>query len=100
MKKRIRMMTVERMKTNDGMRQVQKYNTLDELRAEKAEVSRRLGKGVEKLQSDIVESFVPENSLLDSAFSYIRYVGYAMTAFKTARTVMNAIAFMRRRKWF
>ena len=87
-------------KTNDAMKQVQKYNSLEELRAEKAVVSRRLNKGVEKLQSDIVDSFVPESSLLDSAVPYIKYVGYAMTAFKTARMAKNVVCFLRRRKWF
>lgn len=82
------------------MKQVHRYNTLADLRADKAKVRRRLGNGVNKLQSDITESFVPDSSLLDSAIPYVKYVGYALTAFKTARNVKNLIGFLRRRGWF
>jgi len=82
------------------MKQPQIYNSLEELRADKAKVSKKLNKGVRKLQDDIVDSFVPDDSLIDSAVPYMKYVGYALTAFKTARTAKNIISFLRRRNWF
>ena len=89
-----------KMKTDGTMKQAQGYATLSEVRAEKAKVSRRLSKGVEKLQSDIVDSFVPDTSFFDSALPYMKYFGYAVTAYKTARMAKNVMSFLHRRKWF
>ena len=81
-------------------RNVQSYHSLEELRADKLIVSRRLRKKVGKLQSDITESFTPDRSFIDSSIPYMKYVGYALTAYKTARTVKKIVDFARRRNWF
>lgn len=81
-------------------RQVHQYHTLQELRADKSRVSKKLNKKVRKLQTDIVDSFTPDKTFLDSSLPYLRYIGYALTGFKVARKVWNVIDFARRRKWF
>lgn len=81
-------------------RQSVQYHSLDELRAEKQRVGKRLGKKVKKLQTDVAQTFTPDRSFVDSSIPYMRYIGYAITGFKVARKVKKIVDFARRRKWF
>ncbi|MCR5313902.1 MAG: hypothetical protein K6E54_09765 [Bacteroidaceae bacterium] len=75
------------------------YMTLAELRADKDVAYAKLNKEVKQLQDDIVDSFLPERSYLDSSIPYMRYVGYGLTAYKTAKTVKKIFDFIHRRSW-
>jgi len=78
----------------------QEYNSLAELRADKAKVRRALGKATQALEADAVDLVLPSNnSFLNSDFSYMRYVGYGITAFKTFNVVRKLVGFARTRRW-
>ena len=75
------------------------YLTLEELRADKRKVGRKLSTELTQLQDDVVSSFLPERSYIDSTVPYMRYVGYGLTAYKTAKTVKRLFDFVHKRNW-
>lgn len=47
-------------------------------------------------KSSIKHNFLPDNDgILNSDFRWLRYVGYGITAVKTARTVFKVVGFIR-----
>jgi len=80
-------------------KQKQQYMTLAELRADRQKVGKKLNKQLEELQEDITNSFLPDDSYLDSSVPYMKYIGYGLTAYKTAKTVKKVFDFIHRRSW-
>ena len=82
------------------MKKKLEYNTLAELRSDKTKVRRALGKATQALETDAVDLVFPSNNaFLNSDFSYMRYVGYGITAFKTFNVVRKLVSFVRTMRW-
>ena len=76
-----------------------RFSSLEELRQEKGQVEKCLSIELTKFQKDVVDSFMPERSYIDSSIPYMRYIGYGMTAYRTAKVVKNIFDFIHRRSW-
>ena len=77
----------------------QMYDSLEELRADKHKLSHQLGKATKALEADAVDCVLPSNTFLSSDFSYTRYIGYGITAFKTFNIVRKVVGFVSSRRW-
>ena len=76
------------------------YNSLEELRADKLKVEHALGRASKALETDAIDCVLPSNNaFLSSDFSYLRYVGYGITAFKTFNFVRKVVGFVSARRW-
>jgi len=75
------------------------YDSLEQLRIDKMRVSKRLDVQSKELKKDAMDMVLPSNNaFLNSDFSYMRYIGYAITAYKTFVTFRKFTSFFRRRK--
>ena len=75
------------------------YLSLEELRSDKLKVSKRLHQQTKALKRDAVDMVLPSNNMFFSSdFSYMRYIGYAITAYKTFTTFRKISNFFRRRR--
>lgn len=73
---------------------MKQFKTLQEIRDEKVVVRRRVKNDVQRLRNDVVDSFVPSNSIfLNSNNKYMNFIGYAITAYKTASSVRGVYNF-------
>ena len=63
-----------------------KYSSLEDIRNEKEHARQQIDYGVSQLKNDVADYFVyhPEHIFLDSSNKYMNYVGYAISAYKTA----------------
>lgn len=78
--------------------QVEAYNNLEELREDKLLLSRQIRKSFVAVQEGVKQSFLPaDDSYLQSSSRYMRFIGYGLTAWKTARTVNKFIRFFKNR---
>ena len=76
------------------------YSSLEELRADKLKAKRTLSKEIRALQRDAVDCVLPSNNtFLNSDFSYLRFIGYGITAYKTYSTVRRVMGFVSSRRW-
>jgi len=76
------------------------YSSLEELRVDKRNAWLRLDKEVKSLQRDAVDCFLPsDSSYMSSDFSYMRYISYGVTAYKTFRFMRRAVGFVTKRRW-
>jgi len=76
------------------------YSSLEELRADKRKAQRVLDKEVRALQRDAVDCVLPSgNALLSSDFSFMRFIGYGITAYKTFNTMRRVVGFVTTRRW-
>ena len=68
------------------MRPNKNYASLQDIRDEKKYAKRQIDNSVNKLKNDVTDYFVyhPEHIFLDSSNKYLNYVGYAISAYKTA----------------
>jgi len=74
------------------------YTSLEELRLDKQRVCRELGRQSEALKRDAVDVVLPSNNMfLTSDYSYMRFIGYAITAYKTFTTFRKISNFFKRR---
>ena len=77
----------------------QMYGSLEELRRDKRKVQRSLNREAKALKTDAVDLVLPSNNAyLSSDFNYMRYIGYAITAYKTFNTVRKITGFFARRR--
>ena len=63
-----------------------KFASLEDIRNEKEHARRQIDYGVNQLKNDVADYFWfhPEHIFLDSSNKYMNYVGYAISAYKTA----------------
>ena len=63
-----------------------KFSSLEDIRKEKENARQQIDYGVSLLKNDVADYFVyhPEHIFLDSSNKYMNYVGYAISAYKTA----------------
>ena len=83
------------------MRRKYKYASLKEIREEKEYAKQQIDYGVDKLKNDVADYFVyhPEIFFLDSSNKYMNYVGYVISAFKTATALRGVFGlFSKKRK--
>ena len=82
------------------MKRKQVYDSLEELRADKLKVMRSLEHASKVLEADAVDCVLPSNNaFLSSDFSYMRYIGYVITAYKTFNFVRKMANFVTTRRW-
>ena len=75
-----------------------RYASLDDIRYEKREELRQVKYGAKRLKNDVTDYFAPSNNVfLNSSNKYMNYIGYAITAYKTAMTFRGVFKFFS--KW-
>ena len=75
------------------------YFSLEELRSDKSKLSRKLRRQSKALKRDAVDVVLPSNNVFfNSDYSYMRFIGYAITAYKTFTTFRKVAAFFRKRR--
>ncbi len=76
------------------------YDSLEELRSEKEYARRQIDYGVNRLKNDVADYFVyhPENIFLESSNKVMNYVGYAISAYKTATAFRTMFGFFSRKR--
>lgn len=75
-----------------------RYTSLDDIRKEKVEEKKHVKDDMQRLQNDITDYFMPtSNMFLQSSSKYMNYIGYAITAYKTAMTFRGVFRFFS--KW-
>lgn len=75
------------------------YNTLDELRRDKHKVNKALSRETEALKRDAVDMVLPSNNVFfTSDYSFMRYIGYAITAYKSYTTFRKITSFFSRKR--
>ena len=83
------------------MRPNKNYASLQDIRDEKKYAKRQIDNSVNKLKNDVTDYFVyhPEHFFLDSSNKYMNYVGYVISAFKTATALRGVFGlFSKKRK--
>lgn len=77
------------------------YNSLEELRARKSLVSRRIGRGIENLRSEVNSGFMPSGlfsrQTSGAAGKVLKIVGYGITIYKTWMSVRGVVKFFSKR---
>ena len=75
------------------------YNSLDELRRDKHKVNKALSRETEALKRDAVDMVLPSNNVFfTSDYSFMRYIGYAITAYKSYTTFRTITSFFSRKR--
>ncbi len=75
------------------------YSSLEELRNDKLKVAKRLHQQTKALKRDAVDMVLPSNNMFFSSdFSYMRYIGYAITAYKSYVTFRKISNFFKRKR--
>ena len=82
------------------MRPNKNYASLQDIRDEKKYAKRQIDNSVNKLKNDVTDYFVyhPEHFFLDSSNKYMNYVGYAISAYRTATAFRSVFGFFSRKK--
>ncbi len=76
------------------------YNSLDELRRDKHRVNRALNRETKALKRDAIDMVMPSNNaFFSSDLSFMRYIGYAITAYKTYTAFRKITSFFSRKRW-
>ena len=64
------------------------FSSLAELRAEKQALKQQMKSDMENLKMDVRSCFMPQGKpFMRSLNKYLKYIGYAITIYKTANTV-------------
>lgn len=73
--------------------------SLEQLRQEKEKAARQVDYGYRRLRNDVEDVFYSRGRSMQSpASKYLSYIGYAVTAYKIATTVMGVVRMFRRKK--
>ncbi len=76
-----------------------KYMSLKDIRADKEHTKRQISYGVDRVKNDIEDCFVsPSSIFLRSSNKYMNYIGYAISAYKTAMTLKGVFSFFSRKR--
>ncbi len=68
--------------------------TLEDVRNEKDVARRKINSSMTRLRNDVNDCFMPSNSLfVNSSNKYMNYIGYVITAYKTAMNVKGVYKF-------
>lgn len=74
------------------------YNSLEELRRDKRRIGSDIHKSFKSMREGVKQTFMPaENSYLNSSNKYLRYIGYGLTMWKTARTVNRFVSYFKKK---
>ena len=82
------------------MRRKQEFTSLRDIRDEKQYARRQIDNSVDKLKNDVANYFVyhPENFFLESSNKYMNYVGYAISAYRTATAFRSVFGFFSKKR--
>lgn len=77
-----------------------KYTSLEAIRLEKQKAKRQIEQSTRRLKTDLAENYMPPaNSLFrNSSNKYMNYVGYAISAYRTATAFRSVFGFFSRKK--
>lgn len=76
-----------------------RYTSLAEIRSDKERERMLINYGVDKLKNDVEDCLRPkDNYFLNSSSKYMNYIGYALTAYKTAMTVKGLFSFFSKKR--
>lgn len=77
-----------------------RYTSLKELRSEKVYTKRQVDYSWDRLKNDVADYFVyhPENLFLESSNKVMNYVGYAISAYKTATAFRSMFGFFSKKR--
>lgn len=77
-----------------------RYASLEELRNEKKYARQQIDYSVDRLKNDVADYFVyhPENLFLESSNKVMNYVGYAISAYKTATAFRSMFGFFSKKR--
>ena len=76
---------------------MKKYSSLEQIREDKQKSLDKMDRGVERLKSDVRDCFLPSNSIFfESSNKYMKYLGYAISAYKTATNVKGIVNFFKK----
>lgn len=74
------------------------FSSLEELRAEKQALMRKIQSDMDVLKTDMSDCFMPRNpAFVKSSSKYMNYVGYAITIYKTVTTIRGLFKFFGKR---
>ena len=77
-----------------------RYSSLEELRSEKEYARRQIDYSADRLKNDVADYFVyhPENIFLESSNKVMNYVGYAISAYRTATAFRSMFGFFSKKR--
>jgi len=77
-----------------------RYASLEDLRNEKEYARQQIDYSVDRLKNDVADYFVyhPENLFLESSNKVMNYVGYAISAYKTATAFRTMFGFFSKKR--
>lgn len=78
--------------------QIEYYNSLDELRRDKRRLGKQIGKSLNVVQEGVKQTLMPTSSYLNSSNKYVRFIGYGLTAWNTAKTVNRFVSYFKKKK--
>lgn len=74
------------------------YTSLEELRRDKLRLNKQIRRSLHNVEQGARQCLLPDSSYLNSSNKYVRYIGYGLTAWKTARTVNRFMGFFSKKK--
>lgn len=86
------------MKKQRMFDQIEYYNSLDELRRDKRRLGKQIGKSLNVVQEGVKQTLMPTSSYLNSSNKYVRFIGYGLTAWNTAKTVNRFVSYFKKKK--
>lgn len=78
--------------------QIEYYNSLDELRRDKRRLGKQIGKSLNVVQEGVKQTLMPTSSYLNSSNKYVRFIGYGLTAWNTAKTVNRFVSYFKKKR--
>lgn len=74
------------------------YNSLEELRRDKRRLGNQIHKSFRTVREGVKQSFLPEDTAyLKSSSKYMRFIGYGLTAWKTAKTFNRFVQYFKKK---
>ena len=82
------------------MKRKQEFTSLRDIRDEKEYARRQIDNSVNKLKNDVTDYFVyhPEHFFLDSSNKYMRFVGYAISGYRSIAAFREAFGFFSKKR--
>jgi len=74
------------------------YNSLEELRRDKRRLGNQIHKSFKTVREGVKQSFLPvDEAYLKSSSKYMRFIGYGLTAWKTAKTFNRFVQYFKKK---
>lgn len=67
------------------------YSSLEQLRGDKRRLGKQIRKSMRTIQDGAKQCFLPDAQIANSSNKYVRFIGYGLTAWKTAKVVSKVM---------